>query len=66
MEKPDFCTGEQLQAFLVYLDDFSTLGFTNVYSACYYLEKDFGIAKSEAHTLVTYWVKTFSERNPKE
>ena len=49
-----------------YLDELRISGVTNMYGAGAYLEKDFGLSKREARTILTKWMETFSDRHPHE
>ena len=60
MERPAFIKNEHLE----YLDDLRDSGITNMFGARPYLLKEYGyLSKEEAGQVVTYWMKTFSERN---
>ena len=59
MEKPK----NLLEAHLVYLDDLRESGITNMYGARPYLLSAFPeLEKDEGGEIVSYWMKTFSER----
>ena len=62
MEKPEIVTEEHL----IYLDDLRESGVTNMFGAGQYLEDDFGLSRDEAREILTYWMKTFSERHKSE
>ena len=51
--------------YLTYLDDLRESGVTNMLGAAPYLEEMFGLARVEARQVLTYWMKTFSQRHPK-
>ena len=50
---------------LLYLDDLRESGDTNMYGATPYIEEEFGLSPSDARQVLSYWMKTFSERHPK-
>ena len=49
-----------------YLDELREGGVTNMFSAQHFIMGEFYIGPKEASTLLTEWMKTFSERHPKE
>ena len=62
IEKPAGVTNEHLE----YLDDLRESGITNMYGARPYLMAEFPeLSKAEAGAILTYWMKTFSERHPR-
>ncbi len=60
--KPDFCSGDELQNMLYFLDGLRESGATNMFGAAPYLVDEFDLTKSEARTIVIYWMETFAER----
>lgn len=59
-ERPKFVTEEHLE----YLDELRESGETNMYGARPYLMDEFPkLNKKEAGQIVTYWMKTFTERH---
>jgi len=55
-------TEEHLQ----YLDELRESGDTNMYGARPWLMEEFwGLTKQEADVILSYWMKTFSERHPR-
>ena len=61
IEKPKILTDKHL----TYLDRLRESGVTNMYGAGEYLEKKFGMTREEANQVLSYWMKTFSERHKK-
>ena len=49
-----------------YLDALRESGVTNMFGAGPYLETEFGLSRNEAKLILTEWMRTFSERHPKE
>lgn len=61
IERPDFVDDEHLE----YLDDLRDSGVTNMYCASSYLQRAFRINdKDKAIKILTYWMRTFSQRHP--
>ena len=60
MERPDFVTDAHLE----YLDILLESGATHMFLAGYYLVRDFGVSKDESRKILSYWMETFTERNP--
>lgn len=58
--RPDVVTDEML----VYLDELRESGETNMYGARPYVAREFNLPLNEAGKVLTYWMKTFSERHP--
>jgi hypothetical protein len=58
VKMPDFVTEEHFE----YLDEFRELGIANMYGAPVYVEEEFGVSKEESIQIVSYWMKTFKER----
>ncbi len=61
VERPAIVQDEHL----VYLDELRESGVTNMYGAAPYLEDEFDLTSKEARQVLSYWMKTFSERHPK-
>jgi len=59
-EKPDKCTDEHLE----YLDELREFGLVNMFGARPYLAKEFGLDKKSSQEILSYWMETFSVRNP--
>jgi hypothetical protein len=59
-DKPAIVTQDHLE----FLDDLRDSGVTNMFGAAPYLVTAFEVSKSEAITILSYWMKTFSERHP--
>ena len=57
-EKPAFV----IEAHLEYLDDLRESGITNMFGAAPYLQQEFDIPMNEAKLILSYWMKTFGER----
>ena len=52
--------------YLIYLDNLRESGITNMYGATPFLQAEFSeLAKTEARKILSYWMKTFTERHPK-
>jgi hypothetical protein len=51
---------------LRYLDQLRESGETNMFGACPYLERKYGIDHKTASAYLRYWRHTFGERHPKE
>lgn len=60
-ERPAYCTDEHLE----FLDELRESGVTNMYGASPYLQRAFPLDKDEAIKVLSYWMKTFSDRHPK-
>jgi hypothetical protein len=50
----------------VYLDNLRESGVTNMYGAAPYVEEEFGLGHREAQAVVGRWMRTFTQRHPKE
>jgi len=62
MEKPKKLTKEHLK----YLDNLRKSGAVNMFGARSYLQDAFPeLENNEAKNILSYWMKTFSERNAK-
>lgn len=59
--RPDYVTDEHLE----YLDDLRESGVTNMFGAGRYLEDEFDIERKTASGILSYWMKTFSDRHPR-
>lgn len=63
MEKPTTVTEAQLEKCVRYLDDLRESGATNMFGARPYLEEEFLGLRRQAGAILSYWMKTFSERH---
>ena len=62
MERPEYVTEEHL----VFLDNLRDSGATNMYGATPYIKDEYPeLSRKEGKDLLLYWMKSFSERNPK-
>ena len=59
IEKPEILTDDHL----LYLDDLRESGIINMYFAGSYLQDEFDMTKEEASQVLSYWMRTFSERH---
>ena len=59
MERPKFVKDEHLE----FLDELRESGKTNMFGASPWLQKEYGLKKEKAIELLSYWMKTFSERH---
>ena len=57
--KPEIVTEEHLE----YLDNLRESGVTNMFGAGSFLEERYNIEQKDAHEILGYWMKTFSERH---
>jgi hypothetical protein len=57
VDRPENITTEMLE----FLDDLRESGDTNMYGARPYVASAFGISKSEAGTVLSYWMKTYGQ-----
>ena len=48
---------------LIYLDNLRESGDTNMFGAGLYLENAFGLNEDAARKVLTYWMRTFSQRH---
>lgn len=48
---------------LEYLDGLRESGVTNMYGAGSYIQQEFFVERTEARTILSYWMKTFSDEN---
>lgn len=58
--RPEIVTEEHLS----FLDDLRSSGETNMFGARPFVQKEFGIGKDEAQTILKYWMESFEERHP--
>ena len=58
-DKPKIITEEHL----TYLDNLRESGVTNMFGATEYIEREFSVSKKDAREILSYWMKTFSERH---
>lgn len=59
--RPDFITGEHLE----YLDNLRKSGVTNMFGAVPYIKRAFPkLTQEQAVKVLTYWMRTFSQRHP--
>jgi len=61
IEKPEIVTEEHLD----YLDDLRENGVTNMFGAGGYIQREFEVSREDANIILSYWMKTFSERQAK-
>lgn len=59
IERPDFVTDDMLE----YLDELRASSVVNMFRAGPYVEDTFWLTSTEARAVLTYWMKTFDERN---
>ena len=59
MERPEYVIEEHLE----FLDELRVSGTTNMFGAAPYLSDEFGITKSEARKILSYWMETFGDEN---
>lgn len=59
MERPEIVT----EAHLEFLDELRESGETNMFGAAEYVVDEFIISKSEAETILKYWMKSFGEHH---
>ena len=60
-KRPENITEDHLE----YLDGLRESGVTNMFGATTYLEEEFdNLDNKSSRTILTYWMKTFGERNP--
>ncbi len=60
IDKPDFIEDKHLE----FLDSLRETGITNMYGAGIYLMHQFDIERKNASKILSYWMKSFSERHP--
>ena len=51
---------------LEYLDALRESGVTNMFGAAPYVEREFGLSRTDARAVLTFWMRTFAERKGKE
>lgn len=61
-QKPEGLEDEHL----LFLDDLRESGITNMYGASPYLARAFDLDSDTARAYLAYWMRTFSERHPKD
>jgi len=61
VEKPEIVTDKHLE----FLDGLRESGITNMFGAAPYIQNEFGVNNQDAYSILTYWIKTFSERHNK-
>jgi len=49
-----------------YLDVLRLSGVTNMFGASPYIEEMFGLGRKQSGALLVEWMRTFSDRHPKE
>ena len=59
MEKPEMLEDDHLE----YLDNLRESGATNMFGAGAYLRDAFNMTRGDASAILSYWMKTFSERH---
>ena len=57
--KPEITTNEML----VYLDELRESGVTNMFGARPYVQEEFDLNDKDSGEVLSYWMKTFSERH---
>lgn len=62
IERPEIVTDEHLE----YLDELRASGVTNMYGAPKYIQQEFDFSFDDACKIVSYWMKTFSQRKTKQ
>ena len=62
-ERPSIVSDEHLE----YLDALRESGKTNMFGAGPYLRRNFqGLTRNDSHVILSYWMKTFSERRSRK
>lgn len=61
IERPAVVTDEHLN----YLDGLRESGIVNMFGASPFIVEEFGASKSDARTILSYWMETFGERHAK-
>jgi hypothetical protein len=59
MARPEFVTDEHLE----YLDHLRESGVTNMFGACPYVQRRFGMPDKEARKILSYWMDTFGNED---
>ena len=62
IEQPE-CVTEDM---LFWLDDIRDSGLINMFGAAPYVRKEFNLSKRDARAVLSYWMKTFGERQERE
>lgn len=57
-ERAEFIT----DAMLKFLDSLREIGVINMFEAAQYVGDEFTLSKADARMVLTYWMRTFSER----
>jgi hypothetical protein len=60
-ERPAIVEDEHLE----YLDMLRQSGATNMFGAGPYLVREFSVTRNNASIILTYWMRTFSQRHPR-
>lgn len=60
-ERPENVTDDMLD----YLDYLRETGITNMFGAGPYVAAEFDLSEADARAVLSYWMRTFSERHPK-
>lgn len=58
--RPEFLEDD----YLVYLDELRESGITNMWGAAPYVQREFGLSRSDARVTVLYWMESFELRHP--
>ncbi len=61
IEQPDYVKQDHLE----YLDDLRESGITNMFGASPYLADEFDLDIEVSRQILSYWMKTFGVRHPK-
>lgn len=60
-------TEKKREEYFTYLDELRKSGVTNMFGAGMYLRDEFPeLSRSKSHEVLGEWMKTFSDRHPKE
>lgn len=59
VERPVVVTDEMLE----YLDELRESGAINMFGAAPYVQREFGLSITDARAVLSYWMRTFSERH---
>lgn len=59
IERPDFVRDEYLD----FPDKLRESGHTNMFATTPYIQKEFGVSRMAATSIVSYWMKTFPRNN---
>lgn len=60
----EFVSQEDLNEMLLFLDGLRESAVTNMFGAAPYLREQWPLSRRESQIVLSYWMKTFSERNP--